>query len=272
MALKTTFAVFTNSISIYASAVDSLFDLSASVVNYLSIRKAEKPADLDHRFGHGKAEGLGGLFQSFIISFSSLYLIYNSALRLVSGSPVESLETGISVMAFSAAAGYLISRYLEKVGEKTESVALKADSLHYRTDVFTSLGVILGLVLIRLTGLHFIDPVVSLLVAAYIIRSSWGVLRESLDILMDRELPDETIRQIEEIILDHKPVVKGFHKMRTRRSGTKRFIEFHLVLDHALSFVESHDLAEHIIQDIENRVESADVTVHVDPYSFPDYS
>jgi cation diffusion facilitator family transporter len=270
--IKLVFGFLTNSISIFASAVDSFLDLSASSVNYFSIRKAEKPADREHRFGHGKAEGLAGLFQSSVIGISSLYLIYISIKRIFIGTTIESLNSGIFIMVFSTVVSYVLATHLRKTAEETDSIALSADSLHYRADVYTSSSVIIGLIIIRFSGLVLIDSIISICIALYIIWSSLSVLNESVDILMDKELPKETLEEVKEIILNHKPLVKSFHKMRTRRSGSKRFIEFHLVVDHKLSFVESHDLAEDIIKDIEGKVPNADVTVHVDPHSFPDYS
>jgi cation diffusion facilitator family transporter len=270
--VKILFGFLTNSISIFASAVDSLLDFAASSINYFSINKAEKPADKEHRFGHGKAEGLAGLFQSFVVLSSSLYLIYVSINRLITGTTLQSLNSGILIMAFSAILSFLLAKHLKKVADDTESIALGADSLHYSSDVYTNVGIILGLIIVRLTGFVFIDSLVSLFVAIYIIWAAVCVFKEAVDILMDRELSKETVKEIEEIILKHQPVVKSFHKMRTRRSGSKRFIEFHLVMDHNLSFVDSHNLAEEIIKDIESNVPNSDVTVHVDPYSYPDYS
>ena len=269
---KLVFGFLTNSISIFASAVDSFLDLAASSINYFSIKKAEKPADKEHRFGHGKAEGLAGLFQSFVIGGSSLYLIYISIKRLITGVALQSLNAGILIMAFSAFISFFLARYLKRVAEDTESIALGADGVHYSSDVYANLGIILGLVIVRLSGLVFVDSLVSICVALYIIWSVVSVFRAAVDILMDRELPKETVREVERIILEHQPLVKSFHKMRTRRSGSKRFIEFHLVVDHTLSFVESHSLAEDIIKDIESNVLNSDVTVHVDPHTFPDYS
>lgn len=270
--IKLIFGFLTNSISILASAVDSLLDLSASSVNYFSIKKAEKPADKEHRFGHGKAEGLAGLFQSSFIGLSSLYLVYESIKRLITGATIQSIDSAIVVMAFTTVVSFLFARYLERVAKETDSIALGADCLHYKTDVYTNLSVIIGLIAIKLLGFIFIDSLISIGIAVYIIWSTVGVLKGSIDILMDRELPKEIVEEIKGIILSHKPLVKSYHKMRTRRSGSKRFIEFHLVMDHTLSFVESHNLAEDIIKDIENKVPNADVTVHVDPHSFPDHS
>ncbi len=270
--IKLLFGYLTNSVSIFASAVDSLLDLSASSVNYFSIRKAEKPADKEHRFGHGKAEGLASLFQSSVIGASSLYLIYVSVKRLITGASIESLNYGIIIMIFSATVSFFLARHLKRVAEETDSIVLSADSLHYRSDVYTSASVIVGLVAIRVTDLVFIDSLVSISIALYIIWSSLAVFREAVDILMDKELPGETVEEVKEIIMSHRPMVKSFHKMRTRRSGSKRFIEFHLVIDNTLSFVDSHNLAEDIIKDIENKVPNADVTVHVDPHAYPDHS
>jgi len=272
--LKLALGFLTNAISIFASALDSLLDLSASSINYFSIRKAEKPADKEHPFGHGKAEGLAGLFQGAVVGGSGVYLIYESVERLIFGvgPDVTSLNYGIVVMIITTIISFFLSRHLKRVGQETDSLALKADSLHYSSDVLTSVGVLAGLLVIRFTGIIFIDSVVSILVACYVIWSAAGVFKESIDILMDRELSGETLNEIREAILNHKPVVKGFHKLRTRRAGNKRFIEFHLILDSSLSFVDSHDLAEKIIKDIEDKVPNADVTVHVDPHGVPDYS
>jgi len=270
--VKLLFGFLTNSISIFASAVDSFLDLAASSVNYFSIKKAEKPADREHRFGHGKAEGLAGVFQSLIFGGSSIYLIYVSVKRLVIKTPLQSLDLGIFIMIFSAFVSFFLARYLKRVSKDTESVALGADSVHYSSDVYTNLGVIFGLVIVKFTGLVLIDSLVSICVALYIIWSIATIFREAVDILMDRELPKEIVREVERIILKHKPLVKGFHKMRTRRSGSEKFIEFHLVVDHTLSFVESHRVAEEIIKDIENAIPNSDVMVHVDPHTLPDYS
>ncbi len=270
--LKLAFGFLTNAISIFASALDSFLDLGASSINYFSIRKAEKPADKEHPFGHGKAESLAGLFQGAVVGGSGIYLIYKSVERVAFGASVTFLNYGIVVMIITIVISFFLSRHLKRVGQETDSLALRADSLHYSSDVLTGMGVLAGLLVIRFTGIIFIDSVVSILVACYIIWSTAGVFKESIDTVMDRELSRETVNEVREAILTHKPVVKGFHKLRTRRAGNKRFIEFHLILDSSLSFIDSHDLAERIIKDIEKKVPNADVTVHVDPHGVPDYS
>ena len=270
--IKLIFGFLTNSVSILASAVDSFLDLSASSVNYFSIRKSEKPADHDHRFGHGKAEGLAGLFQCFVIGVSSLYLIYVSIERLLNGGNLQDLDLGILVIAFSIVVSLLLARYIKNVAKETGSIALNADSLHYQFDVYTNIGIVIALIVIKFTGLSIIDPIISIVIAILIIWSAKDIVMQSLNILMDKELPEEVVVQIEEIILNHSSEVRSFHKLRTRNAGSVKFIEFHVVLDHQLTFVKSHELAEDIIKEIEAVIPNSEVTVHVDPDKHPDYS
>ena len=272
IALKLTFGIITNSVSILASAVDSFLDLSASSVNYFSIRKSVKPADAEHRFGHGKAEGLAGLFQCFIIGVSSLYLIYLSLERIFDGGELSSLDIGIAVIGFSIVASLLLARYIQRVAKDTDSIALKADSLHFRVDVYANIGIVLGLIVIKATGAELIDPIISIALAGLILWTAKDIVVQSIDILMDRELPEQTVKDIEEVIFKYRPSVRSYHKMRTRNAGSKKFIEFHLVLDHTLSFVRSHEIAEEIIMEIEARIPDSELTVHVDPDQHPDYS
>ncbi len=270
--IKLVFGVITNSVSILASAVDSFLDLSASSVNYFSIRKSEKPADHDHRFGHGKAEGLAGLFQCFVIGVSSIYLIYLSVWRLLNGGNLQALDLGIIVIVFSIIVSLLLARYIRRVAKETESIALNADSLHYQFDVYTNIGIVIALTIIKFTDLNLIDPIISIVIAVLIIWSAKDIVMQSLNILMDKELPEEVVTAIEEIIINHNPEVRSFHKLRTRNAGSVKFIEFHVVLNHELTFVKSHELAEDIIKEIEAVIPNSEVTVHVDPDKHPDYS
>jgi len=272
IALKLTFGIITNSVSILASAVDSFLDLSASSVNYFSIRKSVKPADAEHKFGHGKAEGLAGLFQCFIIGVSSLYLIYLSFERIFDGGELSSLDIGIAVIGFSIFASLILARYIKRVADETDSIALKADSLHFRVDVYANIGIVVGLIVIKVTGAELIDPIISLALAGLILWTAKDIVLQSIDILMDRELPEHIVKDIEEVIFKYRPSVKSYHKMRTRNAGSKKFIEFHLVLDHTLSFVRSHEIAEEIIKEIETQIPGSELTVHVDPDQHPDYS
>ncbi len=263
--IKVIFGFLTNSISILASAADSFLDVMASSVNFYSIRKSEKPADHDHRFGHGKAEGLAGLFQTFIIWSSAVYLIYLSVLRLLDGEHLVSVGWGIAVIALSMVVSFFLTRHIKRVAEETGSLILSADSLHYKFDLYTNGGILAGLLVIKITGLNIIDPVISILVAALIIWSTKDILIEAIDILMDKELPPDTVRKIEDVIMGFNPDVKSYHKLKTRNAGSVKFVEFHVVMDHTLTFIESHEIAEKIVRAIKERIGNSEVTVHVDP-------
>ncbi len=263
--IKMVFGFITNSVSILASAADSFLDLTASSVNYFSIRKSEKPPDHDHRFGHGKAEGLAGLFQCFVIGVSSLYIIYLAIEKLIYGGDLHSLDLGIIVMAFTIVVSLILARYIKSVAKETESIALGADSLHYHVDVYTNVGVIAALITIKFTGLTILDPIISIIIALIILWSARDIVLQSVNILMDRELPEEEVSRIEDVIMKYQPEVKSFHKLKTRNAGTAKFIEFHVVMDHRLTFVKSHDLAEEIVREIKAKVPNSEVTVHVDP-------
>lgn len=248
-----------------ASAADSFLDVTASSVNLYSIRKSEKPADHDHRFGHGKAEGLAGLFQTFIIGSSALYLIYISLSRLLNGEKLVSVGWGIAVIVLSMAVSFFLARHIKRAAEETGSIILGADSLHYKFDLYTNGGIAAGLVIIKFTGLNIIDPIISILVAAFIIWSTKDILIESIDILMDKELPPNIVSEIEDVILGFKPTVRSYHKLKTRNAGTVKFVEFHVVMDHTLTFVRSHEIAEDIVREIKAKIGDSEVTVHVDP-------
>ncbi|HSC36034.1 MAG TPA: cation diffusion facilitator family transporter [Thermodesulfobacteriota bacterium] len=263
--IKVIFGFLTNSISILASAADSFLDVMASSVNFYSIRKSEKPADHDHKFGHGKAEGLAGLFQTFIIGSSAVYLIYLSVLRLLDGEHLVSVGWGIAVIALSMVVSFFLTRHIKRVAEETGSLILSADSLHYKFDLYTNGGILAGLLAIKITGLNIIDPVISILIAALIIWSTKDILIEAIDILMDKELPPDTVRKIEDVIMGFNPGVKSYHKLKTRNAGSVKFVEFHVVMDHRLTFVESHEIAEEIVRTIKERIGNSEVTVHVDP-------
>ncbi len=265
IAVKVAVGILTNSVSVLASAADSFLDVTASSVNFYSIKKSEKPADHDHKFGHGKAEGLAGLFQTFVIGSSALYLIYISVSRLVEGEKLVSVGWGIAVIALSMIVSFFLARHIKRVAEETGSLVLGADSLHYKSDLYTNGGIVAGLLIIKLTGLNIIDPIISIFVAGFIIWSTKDILIESIDILMDKELPPHIVSEIEDVIMGFNPTVRSYHKLKTRNAGSVKFVEFHVVMDHTLTFVRSHEIAEDIVREIKKKIGDSEVTVHVDP-------
>jgi ferrous-iron efflux pump FieF len=264
--VKLVAALFTGSMALAASFVDSLTDVFASSVNLLAIRVAARRPDAEHPYGHGKAEGLAGMFQGSVVGFSGVFLVVESVRRLSTGAGVERTDWGLGVMALSTAASAWITWRLRRVGRAAGSVALLADSTHYASDVWMNGGVLLAFVAIRATGLAWIDPAVGLAVAALVLRASWSVLRASVDELMDRELPEDETAAIRAAIAAKVPEVRGIHELRSRRAGPRRFVELHVSVDRALSFPDAHRVSERVILAIREAVPTAEVQVHADPY------
>ena len=262
--LKAVAGFMTGSLSLLASAVDSLTDIFASTVNVLAIRTASRPADESHEYGHEKAESLAGLFQGLVISASGLYLGYESVRRMIEPRPIEDAVIGIAVMVFAALASFLLVRYLRSAARATGSLALAADSLHFSTDVLVNLGVLAALGLIRFTGWTLVDPLISLIISVYIIYASVGVIRESIDNLMDHSLPEDVHERVRAIALHH-PEIRGVHDIRTRSAGPRRFIEMHLEIDGSKTLDEAHTAAVSVLREVEVEIPNSKVFVHMDP-------
>jgi ferrous-iron efflux pump FieF len=263
--IKGTAAFWTGTLSLFASALDSLLDFFVSGLNLLSLYVAGKEADADHTYGHEKAEALAGLFQSVIILATAGYLIYSSFIRL--GHPVEAkhLIQGMGVIAVSIGISLLLTYRLRKTAIKTGSMVLKSDALHYAMDLYTQGGILVAFVLIRLSGWRWIDPIVTIFIAVYILFQAFKVGREAVDELMDRETSPETLVTVREIVARHAPEVVGMHNFRTRRAAGKRFIQFHVEMKRQLTFEQVHEITEKIVSEIRRVFENAQVIVHPDP-------
>jgi len=256
----------TGSVAVLASAADSLMDVFASAVNWFAIRVADEPEDACHRFGHGKAEGMAGLFQSIVIGASALYLVYESVARLIEPEEIERPFAGIAVMGVSMIATVLLVRRIRRVARESESIALEAESLHFLSDVLANGAVILGLAVYHVFGFAWVDPVVSLGIALWILRSVRDVFMESFDNLMDRQLPEEEQKTIDRILRERVPEARGFHDLRTRRSGARRFIHIHVEIERGTSFVDAHRITEKVTIEIERGLPNARVITHADPW------
>lgn len=265
-AVKVVTYLFTGSVGILASAADSVMDVLASAVNFIAIRMADVPEDAGHRYGHGKAEGMAGLFQVVVIGLSTVYLIYESVGRLLDGQVVEKPLAGVAVMVVSIVATLLLVRRMRRVARESESLALEADSVHYLSDVLANAAVLVGLALYHVFRIRWLDPAVSLLICGMILHSVWQVFRDSFDNLMDRQLPEEERRRIAEILEQRVPGVLGFHDLRTRRSGARRFVDIHVEIDRSCSFVKAHRVAEAATREIEAGLANTRVLVHADPW------
>ena len=264
--LKFGTGVLTHSLGILASGVDSLLDVFVSTINFFTLRKAEEPPDADHAYGHGKAESIAGLFQSLFIGVSGVVIIAESIRRLImQNHHVGHLGMGMGAMLFSMAATSLLIQRLKFVARHNPSIVLDSERLHFASDFYSNLGVIVILFLVRLTHRVVFDLLVSLTIALYIFWQSMHLLRRSIDELMDREISPELHEKIKKIIFGHDPRIVDFHNLRTRRVGNKIFIDFHVVLRGEESFREAHNLTESLISAIAREIPDCDLTVHTDP-------
>jgi len=263
--LKLFTGLFTGSLAVLTSAIDSLLDILMSGINLIAIGHAEQPADEKHPYGHGKFETLATLFQSVAIALSGVWIIYEAIQRIIVASPIRQTGIGIVVMSIGTVASYLISRHLRKVAKTTDSSALEADSLHFSMDVYTNLALLVGLILITLFNLTWLDPVMSILVACYILFEALRLMRNGLRDILDEQLPETVRKEIEKLIDDHKHDLFGYHNLRTRRAGSQKLIDFHLTVCKHLSVEQAHDITDYIEKKIGQQIVGTDVTIHVEP-------
>lgn len=257
------------SVSIISEAIHSSMDLIAAVIAFFSVRKSAEPPDAQHEFGHGKFEDISGLVEALLIVVAAILIIREAVLKLLGGPaagfPEELLIFGIAVMGVSALVNWLVSRRLMKVAKQSESIALESDAWHLRTDVYTSVGVFLGLILIRLTGIPLFDPLFAIGVAVVIMKAAYDLTRRSFSDLIDHSIPPLDEERIKAIICEHSNEYAGFHDLRTRRSGPDIFIEFHLVMSGNSTVLQSHDLSDHLESDLNLEFPRAVVTIHTEP-------
>ncbi len=264
IALKTGAWIVTESIAMLSTLVDSLLDALASIVNLLAVRHALTPADREHRFGHGKAEALSALAQSAFIAGSAVLLLFQAGERLINPRPLASVEAGIAVMVVSIVLTIALVVFQLWVVRRTRSVAVAADSLHYKGDILVNVAVIAALILGSWLGWLYADPIFGAVIAFYILYSAWLIVREALDMLMDREMPETDRDTIRAIAMSH-PEVASVHDLRTRRSGPSCFIQFHLVMNAELTLLKAHEISDAVEIEIRDAFPEAEVLIHQDP-------
>jgi len=264
-ATKLFVGVASGSLGVLSSAFDNLADILMSGVNYLSIRKSMEPADSSHPYGHGKMETLGTVFMSVVVALTGIWIVWEGIRRLRAGIVPRSVDTGLVVMALSVVASWYISERIRKAGEETGSPALAADSLHFRTDVWSGGGILVSLLAYRVTGWQWLDPGVATVVGGYIVTAAFPIFREALDDLMDRSLPHDTVEKIRRIIDSHRPLVVDYHALRTRRSGSEKHVDFHVVICGQYLLEDAHRLADHLEREVSQALGSAHVVTHIDP-------
>jgi ferrous-iron efflux pump FieF len=260
---KTASWAATGSVALLASLVDSLMDVGASLLTALAVRYALKPADDEHRFGHGKSEALAALAQALIIIGSAVFLVVYAIDRFLTPRPLASLPIGIGMMVVSIAATGGLVAFQRSVVRRTGSAAIRADALHYVADLSTNAATIVAL---GLSGLGWtrVDPVFAIAIALVIGAGAWKIGRDAFEVLMDRELPNETQERIRAIALANQRV-RGVHDMRTRRSGHTLVIELHLEMDGRISLTDAHAIGVDVEAAIDEAFPNADVIIHADP-------
>jgi len=273
--IKVVVGLLIGSVAVISEAIHSGMDLVAAVIAFLAVRASGREADERHPFGHGKFENLSGTIEALLIFAAAAWIIYEAIRKLIDPHEIDMPFWGVGVMLVSALVNLFVSQRLFKVGKETDSVALKADAWHLRTDVYTSTGVMVGLLVIWVVGmispgvdLRWLDPVVAILVALMILKAAWDLTRESARDLMDVSLPEEDVAWIGRLINDGWPQVHSFHHLRTRKAGSNRFVDFHLVVDDHMPVGEAHALSDQIVLAIKERLPETRVNIHVEPCEF----
>jgi cation diffusion facilitator family transporter len=270
IAMKLAVGLASGAVSIVSEAIHSLMDLAAAIMAAFSIRVADKPADPEHPYGHGKVENVSGVLEALLIFAASVLIVVEAVKKLISHEGVERIGLGIAVMLASAAVNVLVSRRLYKVAREEESVALEADALHLKTDVYSSLGVAGGLILLEVARAVFdapwafmLDPIIAIVVAVFILREAWEMLRKAFEPLVDASLSEQELALILERVGEHP----GFaaHNVRSRKAGKTKYIDFHLEAPPEMSVAEAHKLCDELEAEIEGRLRNTDLTIHVEP-------
>ncbi len=270
IAMKLAVGLASGAVSIVSEAIHSLMDLAAAIMAAFSIRVAGKPADAEHPYGHGKVENVSGVLEALLIFAASAIIVAEAVKKLVSHEGVANIELGIAVMLVSGAVNFFVSRRLYKVAREEESVALEADALHLKTDVYSALGVAAGLILLEIARVVFkapwadmLDPLIAIVVAVFILREAWGMLRKAFEPLVDASLSEAERALILERIAEHPGLAA--HNIRSRKAGKTKYIDFHLEVPPEMRVSEAHALCDELEAEIEGRLRNTDLTIHVEP-------
>ena len=265
--VKLVIGVASGSVAVLASAIDSLLDMLVSIFNFFAIQKSEENPNDAYQYGKGKVQAIAAVIEGTVITVSGLYIIYEALKKLSSGSETTLLAPSIFAMTFSLIVTYLLVQYLHKVAKETESLVIKADALHYKTDLWSNAAVLAALGLVSLTGLDSIDAIIGFGIGVYIIYSAYEIIVDGVEILLDRALDGRIVASIGEILSNH-PEVTSYHWLKTRTDGITNFVEFHLVLRPNMLLLEAHRISD----EIEDKIIALDkkkrwvISPHFDPY------
>lgn len=262
--LKTFGALYTGSLAVLSSMIDSLADIFASSVTYIAVKYASRPASDDHRYGYGKAEAISALIQSAFIAGSGIFVMYDGFSRLLNPKPLEQTDTGILIMVISliATAGLII--FQKYVTHRTQSQAIAADSAHYTVDLMTNASIVISLLVVKFFDINWFDTLTAFVISAYLLVNAYHLARQAVSLLTDEELSDDIRTDIIRIVRT-SPFTKGIHDLRTRDLGGAYMFEFHLELDGNLSLYDAHDLTDMVEDEILEAYPNSQIIIHQDP-------
>jgi cation diffusion facilitator family transporter len=263
--IKIVAGILSGSISIISEAIHSGMDLIASIIAFFSVRMSSKPADKLHPYGHGKIENVSGVIEGILIFIAAVLIINEAITKILHPTEIHETYIAIGVMIVSAIVNSIVSSRLYKVAKESESVALEADALHLKTDVYTALGVGVGLLLITLTGIKILDPIAAIIVALFIVKEAWELIREAFSPLLDVKLSDEEEASILKVMDKYKDQFIDYHALRTRKAGNIKYVDFHMNVRGDITVAESHSLTEKIECDIERVLTNTNINIHIEP-------
>ncbi len=268
---KVVIGLVSGSVSILSEGIHSGIDLVAALIALFAVRESGKPADSCHAYGHGKIENVSGTVEAALIFVAAIMIILEAIQKIhkiiIGEGPLRDLGFGLVIMGVSAIMNLIVSTRLMRVAKRTDSVALEADAVHLRTDIYTSAGVFIGLLLIKITGWAILDPIIAIGIALMIIKASFDLTKQAFAPLVDVSLPDEEREIIADVLLLHADEFVEFHKLRTRKAGAERHIDLHLVVAKYTPVVDVHELCDMIEEEISERLLGTHVLIHAEPCS-----
>lgn len=265
--IKLIIGIFSGSVAVLASAIDSVLDMFVSVFNYFAISNAEKPADKIFNYGRGKIEALASVIEGTIITLSGVFLLYEAVKKYFTSQTSQYLEISLIVMVISLIITIGLVTYLNYVSKKTNNMVIKADALHYKTDVYSNIAVLGSLILVKLTSYEIIDVIVGASIAIYIIYSAYELISDGILILLDRAVDEEVVNKIKEIINSNEKITT-YHLLKTREAANQTFVDVHLVFDYEISLMNAHRVSDKIEDKIKDIDKTKDwvINIHLDPY------
>lgn len=263
--LKLAIGLMIGSVAVLSEAIHSATDLIAALIAYFAVRASTVPPDETHPYGHGKVESVSSMAEALLVLGAGVYIVIEAVQALQHDQQNSSLGWGVAVMALSAVVNSVVARRLFTVARRADSIALEADAHHLSIDVWTSIGVVVGLGLVALTGWHWLDPMVGIVVAVFIFLTGWQIARGALLPLLDVRLPQSELQAIV-TVLDDDPRILSWHKLRTRKSGAQRHIDVHIQVDDGLSLRDAHELTEELEDQMRDTLPNVEVMIHTEPY------